>query len=285
MNVTTRSKFYKGCSLHPSAKIIKVKNHSGNFCEKCYYEKREKRKQDFIKKSINVHQNKYSYEKVFYERNDIKICIFCPKHGDFWQLPGNHIRGQGCDKCLNETLSHTTETVIEKFKKIHHDTYDYSIVNYINCREKVLIKCKKHNHEFWQSPSKHLNGQGCPRCRKSHGERIIENFFTEKKIFFEPQKEFEDCYAPDTSKKLKFDFFVPDYNLIIEYDGEQHFEPRFTIKKEIGEKNYKRVVFLDSIKNEYLKKKKISLIRVSYRDKKNIIKKIEKFISQKILNG
>ena len=57
------------------------------------------------------------------------------------------------------------QEVIERFREIHSDKYDYSQVEYIGNREKVLIKCPEHG-EFWQSPKLHLLGSGCPDCGK-----------------------------------------------------------------------------------------------------------------------
>ena len=51
---------------------------------------------DFIKKSREVHGDKYDYSKVEYVKNHTKVCIICPKHGEFWQVPNSHLNGNGC---------------------------------------------------------------------------------------------------------------------------------------------------------------------------------------------
>ena len=117
---------------------------------------------DFIKKAREVHGDKYDYSKVNYVKNSTKVCIICPEHGEFWQIPSNHLKGFGCPKCTNNH-HYTTEEWIQNAKEVHGDRYDYSKVNYTNRKAKVCIICPEHG-EFWQRGGDHLNGQGCPGC-------------------------------------------------------------------------------------------------------------------------
>ena len=133
--------------------------------------------EEFIEKTKNIHGNKYDYSKVEYKRNDKKVCIICPKHGEFWQTPKMHLRGQGCPKCYEErrgeNRQYSLEDFIAKAKSVHGDKYDYSKVDYIDSKTKVCIICKEHG-EFWQSPAHHLHGQGCKLCnyyKLSKGQR------------------------------------------------------------------------------------------------------------------
>ena len=57
---------------------------------------------NFINRSRLIHNNYYDYSKVNYKNSIIKVCITCPKHGDFWQIPKSHLRGNGCPKCKSE---------------------------------------------------------------------------------------------------------------------------------------------------------------------------------------
>ena len=118
----------------------------------------------FVEKAKQVHGDKYDYSKVVYGNNhNEKVCIICPKHGEFWQTPKNHLHGSKCPYCCcnrNNTID-----FIEKAKSIHGDKYDYSKVNYLTNNSDVCITCKKHG-EFWQTPANHLNGTGCPECGK-----------------------------------------------------------------------------------------------------------------------
>lgn len=57
---------------------------------------------NFINRSRLIHDNYYDYSKVNYKNSIIKVCITCPKHGDFWQTPKDHLKGSGCPKCKSE---------------------------------------------------------------------------------------------------------------------------------------------------------------------------------------
>ena len=136
----------------------------GRGCPVCSNSKRGKRSvttENLIKKCNKVHNNKYSYEKTEYTNADTKICVSCPIHGDFYILPFHHLNGQGCPKCKGRNL--TREEIINKFNEIHRNKYDYSKVIFNKMKEKVCIICPEHG-EFWQTPQKHINGQGCPKC-------------------------------------------------------------------------------------------------------------------------
>jgi len=138
---------------------------------------------EFIEKSIKIHNNKYDYSKVTYINSTTEICIICPEHGEFWQLPANHSFGHGCPKCANGVL--TTESFILKSKIIYGNKYDYSKVIYVDNKTPVIINCPIHG-DFKQKPKKHLDGLGCIKCKNSktsdefieqsrliHGEKYI----------------------------------------------------------------------------------------------------------------
>ena len=130
--------------------------------------------EQFIRKSKLIHHDKYDYSKVEYINSRTKICIICPEHGEFWQKPRVHLKGSGCPLCYkenNHTTLLSTESFIEKAKKIHGDKYDYSYVKYINAKTPVCIICPEHG-EFWQKPNYHLSGNGCQKCANMIGANI-----------------------------------------------------------------------------------------------------------------
>lgn len=283
--IKERSRYKNGCKKHPDSKIIPnpFGRVDGVTCEQCATIRRVNYENNFIRKSIKIHKQKYDYTKVFYIANFKKVIIICPKHGEFLQAPSNHVRGQGCDKCLNDSLTYSQEQVLKKFKEIHGDVYDYKKVKYINWKTTINIICLKHG-DFQQAAGKHMSGQGCPKCKMSHGERKIEQFLIKHKIKFINQKTFPDCIGIGNNK-LKYDFYLPKYNILIEYDGEQHFSPRFDVGnyKEAAKK-LERVKALDDIKNKYAKKNNIFLIRISYK-KLKIIEKTLSLVLKDIINA
>jgi len=130
---------------------------------------------DFIERATEKHNGKYDYSKVEYINSKIKVCIICPIHGEFWQLPSDHLFGRGCDKC-RPNIKSTTEEFIIKAKIVHGDKYNYSKVEYINNRIPVIMGCQEHG-DFIQKPLDHLAGCGCQICGgslQSNTEEWIE---------------------------------------------------------------------------------------------------------------
>ena len=121
--------------------------------------------ESFIKRSKEIHGNLYDYSKVEYKSYNEKVLIIDPEYGEFEQSPANHLIGKGSSKRAKQKLSNKfsliTEEFIEKSRKVHGDLYDYSKVNYINSKIKVIIIDKEYG-EFEQTPNKHLQGQGNP---------------------------------------------------------------------------------------------------------------------------
>ncbi len=125
-----------------------------------------------------------------------------------------------------------------------------------------------------QAPANHLNGNGCRSCNSSRGERQIAKFLNDNKIIFTTQQDFDGCIYVN---KLLFDFYLPDKNLCIEYDGIQHFEP---VKIFGGIEGFKQQQKRDKIKDVFCKSKNIKLIRISYKD--DVIKILnEIFVDEK----
>jgi len=330
------------CSIHGDFNQ-KINDHlnNGSGCPKCYNERRgnstRKTNSQFIKEAKKVHKNKYNYEKTIYQSAHKKIIIVCPIHGLFFQTPSRHLRGDGCPKCCFKNVS--SEQFINKANKVHKNKYNYSLVNYTNNINKVIIICPIHG-EFKQSPAAHLNNQGCakcgkqkgidkkritfnsfkirgtkihnnkytytekyinshkdkveincpihgnfvqnvmshlqgagcPFCKASKGELKIKEYFDKNKINFIKQKTFQNC---KNIKVLPFDFYLPDYNVCIEFDGIQHFK---IIDCWGGEKNLLETKNRDSIKTEYCKQNNIPLLRIKYNEK--IEEKLENFLKE-----
>ena len=193
----------------------------GHGCTKCSG-KYAPTTEEWIASARKVHDNKYDYSKVKYINANTKVCIICPKHGEFWQTPSSHLKGCGCPKCsadnLRERYTSTKEEFIEKAHEVHKEKYDYSKVKYVNCETKVCIICPDHG-EFWQSPHNHLSGYGCPKCNLSHLERSLMNYLDDVGITYDSQKRF------DWLGLQSLDFYLPDYKVGIECQGEQHFFP------------------------------------------------------------
>jgi len=227
---------------------------------------------DFIKSANKVHGDSYDYSKTIYNGVDRNVIITCAIHGDFEQTPYSHKSGSGCPKCRGEFLSlrfrDDKQTFINKAKKIHGETYDYLLVNYKNQSTKVEIVCPKHG-KFPQEPKSHLSGRGCPICKESKGEREIRLWLTENKINFIPQYKFNNCINPLSKRKLPFDFYLPDFNICIEYQGKQHYSIKhggFGANKEQSKINFQKLIENDKIKKDFCSHMGIDLLTISFKE-------------------
>jgi len=144
--------------------------------------------EEFIAKAKSIHGDKCDYSKVQYVSSHSKVTIICPDHGPFEQRATGHLYGYGCPDCAIKARTirqtKTTEQFIAKAKKVHGDKYDYSKVEYVNNKTKILITCPEHG-DFLQTPSAHLQGRGCPRCgveaHKKATTKTTEQFIAEAK--------------------------------------------------------------------------------------------------------
>lgn len=157
----TQTKICIICPEHGEWWTIPSNFLSGHKCPACSGRQRIT-KEIFISRSKEIHKNRYDYSKVIWVNQKTDVCIVCPVHGDFWQKPKNHIRGNGCQKCFATPKSSTKE-FIKKAKAIYGEEYDYSKVEYQGNKNKVCIICSKHG-EWWMSPNNHLRGHRCPGC-------------------------------------------------------------------------------------------------------------------------
>lgn len=261
-NLDTKIKII--CPVHGVFEQTPRNHLLGNDCFECSKRKRSKANDFFINQANVVHNNFYDYSETKYKNYLTKVNIICPIHGEFEELPQEHIKGSGCKKCgVEKTKKFTVlgvDKFIEKANKIHNNKFDYSNVNYINSYTKVEIVCPKHG-SFFQNPGDHLHSKaGCPICKESKGERLVSNILESHNIKFIPQKSFEDLKHKSL---LYYDFYLPDLNVCIEYDGEQHFRSVMIFG---GNDKFKELQLKDKLKNEYCISNNIPLLRLTYKD-------------------
>jgi len=293
-NFKTRSKtkIKLQCNKHPEyvtkTTINNFLNDSGFFgCKICAAEKMQnnyKMNIDKIKENLNKlpthfkYPNNHWFEKN-YKNSNTKFSIYCTKH---YFLNKNmsiaRIRNNNnpCPFCSNRLINY--EDFIERATKIHFNQYNYLISkydwynNYTNYKKfKIKIHCKKCDSIFEQKIINHLDGYGCPFCSASKGERKVRYFLEKNNINFEYQK------VISKNKKIKFifDFYLPEQNIAIEYDGEPHYK---AVKYYGGEKGLKERQNRDKLKNQYCKENNIKLIRIPYWEFNNI----EKILDEKL---
>ena len=167
-----------------------VNNHlKGSGCPICFGNVKLTT-EEFVKKAIEKHGDKYNYDKSIYKNAKTEILITCNQcKKDFLQQASSHYK-HGCPDC-GGSKKKTTEEFIEDAKKVHGDKYNYEKVEYVNDREKVILNCPIEKHgDFFKSPGKHLQGQGCPNrdcVNKKSNLRYEKQYTTD--YFIERAKE------------------------------------------------------------------------------------------------
>ena len=151
-----------------------------------------------------------------YQTNKIKIKHKCKNGHVYYQTPSHHLKGQSCPYCKNTKQKKTPKQYIQKCKD---KGYDLPIEDYINNYTKIKHKCDK-GHIYKQEPASHLQNYGCPICNESHGEKYIRNYLDKYFIKYIPQKKFNDL---KDKTYLSYDFYLPNNNILIEYQGKQHY--------------------------------------------------------------
>lgn len=177
-------------------------------------------------------------------------------------IPTSIISGTGCPICGKQ------KNVLKRTKKPEDFENELRLISpdiiclekYSNALEKIEVKCLKCNNTWKTLPSNLLRGSKCPNCNKSNGEDIISDWLRNNNIEYIPQKKFKGC---KDKRSLPFDFYIPSKNMVIEYDGEQHFKP---IDWFGGEKGFDYIQKHDQIKTRYCMDNNIKLFRISYKD-------------------
>lgn len=209
---------------------------------------------EYVKKVIDVNPNVEVVGIYIGARN--KILHRCKIDGYEWEITPDHIlRGIGCPLCSGK-LRKTHEQYIQEVFSIN--PYIDVLEEYISYKTPILHRCKIDGYKWYACPSNILCGTGCPQCKASRGEREISHWLNEHLIIFETQKTFNDC---KNKKMLPFDFYLPQHNMCIEYDGEQHYH---SIDFFGGEEKFKKTIERDKIKTNYCLANNIQLLRIRY---------------------
>lgn len=268
------------CQKHGEFKQIPRYHVNGGGCPKCNIGKHGRGKgrgnnklkydNDEFKKNCNIkHNNKYDYTNTTYKGIKKQIIVNCKKHGEFSIQSYHHINGIGCQICSLESKKRLKEEFIREASEIHNNKYKYIIDNdRVSTLDKIRILCPEHG-EFYQNVETHLRGSGCNLCKtKSRGEIMIKEILDQYNIKYFREKTFNDI----ENKRLRFDFWIPDLRTIIEFDGRHHF---LSIEYFGGDNYLNLIKKNDDIKNKYCYDNNIKLIRINYKQIKNIKKIIE----------
>jgi len=271
----SKNKIIVVCPIHGEFKILagshisKAKSRN-NFsgCPKCGMKRSFihslHNTEHFIIKAKLKHGNKYDYSKSVYKNSRSKIIVVCPIHGEFKILANDHTRKNSpgnCPKCNTHNKLKIDE-IIKKANILYNNKYNYSKSVYKNIFTRIIIICPKHG-EFTQTPHNHLRGHQCLKCLKSNGEKTIIKYLEINHINYINEQTFPGLIGIGGGL-LRFDFYLPDHNICIEFDGPQHFNRKISNQMSRQVSNYDKLKIHDHKKSKYCKKHSIKLIRIPY---------------------
>lgn len=242
----------------------------GNGCSPCFRTVLKTR-DEFIEEANAIHgEGEYDYSKVVYLGKDTPVIIIhneCKIENE--QTPRGHINGNRCFNCYGFVMK-SKEEFVEEATEIYGDCYDYSKVEYKGTHIPVILIHKKCKTEFSKQPANFLMWSGCPKCKLYKGEARACKALDNDDVKYVVQKTFDDCVH---KRVLPFDIYIPDKNVVIEIDGEQHFR---SIEHYGGEEGFRIRKLRDKIKSDYCKEKGIKMFRILCKD--NVEEKIEQII-------
>ena len=236
---------------------------SKHLCKYCA--RRGRTTKDFVKEVANIHPEISVLGE--YEGCEARILCRCNKCGTQWSPPAKQLLGQrkrGCPTCGRQKIIAARKKTTEQFRK------ELSIINpdievvgeYTNTHTLIKCKCKIHNHGFAAKPCNLLNRTAtCPVCSKkiSRMEKRVGDILKIFNINNIWHHKFDDCRGDVFP--LEYDYYLTDHNVVIEYDGEQHYKP---VKCFGGKEGFERRKRYDAIKNQYCRDHGITIIRVPF---------------------
>lgn len=264
----------KKCGTEFDSLPCNMISHKLSGCPHCavveQHKKQRKTHEHFLKEMEEIHPELTVLSS--YVNAHKKVDMLCNTCGHtFSSKPCDLLHGKGCPKC-GGTMRKTHEEFVSLVKEINPTL---SVISeYKNVKTEVKILCNVCGHVFHTKPHNILYSKtGCPKCSMPRGELLISRFLDENNITYIPQYKFDEC---KNIMQLPFDFFLPDNNVAIEYDGIQHFEP---IDHFGGNDVFIKRKENDSIKTKYCKENNIKLIRIPYTEINNIEEILEREIS------
>lgn len=250
----------------------------GKGCKQCHFKKLKELKIKSHEDFIEDVKNKNANIKILSKYNGIKNRVDCKcliHNTNFNMYPNHILRGAtGCKECIKIKNHLSGLKSHEQFiKEANYINDKIKIIGkYNGAKERVEVKCLKCGVVWNPVASSILSGCGCPHCKKSRGERKIERYLIDCNIDFEKQKKFPDLR---NTLPLSYDFYLPKYNLLIEYQGQFHDGTAYLVDKDLY---FEKQKINDNLKREYAIKNNYNLLEIWYYDFKNIENIINKHI-------
>lgn len=240
---------------------------NGTKCPKCSKNNRTKTHDVFCEELYSINNSMKILSK--YKNAKTKLDCECKVCGNIWNTtPDVLLRGCGCPKCASDSTGYKNRMTHEDFiKQVYSLNQDITIIGtYNGVNNKISCKCNICNRIWDTTPAVLLQGCRCICCKTPQGEKCISTSLEKYDINYISQYKF--CGLNGIGgKPLSYDFYLPKYNLLIEFQGEQHKRP---IDWFGGEEKFKIQKEHDKRKRDYAKQNNINLLEIWYYDFDNI---------------
>ena len=244
---------------------------NGHGCKGCQYSSINKKDDKyFIDKLNNKFKGYIRINKIYRKDRKVYGNFTCNKHNYTYDRLVNRMldkrKGNLCPLCSkeNKIKNRTGKTALKDLnthiKECKNKRCDLPIYGqeYVNNSTPIIYRCAK-GHLYSQTPNTHITNHGCPVCNESHGERFIRNYLDKNNIKYIPQKKFKDL---KDKSYLSYDFYLPEYNVLIEYQGIQHYKSvSFDSKNKTDLKKQNKH---DKLKRKYAKSNGYKLLELKY---------------------
>ena len=218
-----------------------------------------------------------------YENIESRVKCKCKKCNNEWECYAyNLATGHGCKECgyeiASEKISYTKTEFDKKLIEVTNEII--CIGEYTRTHNKALFECCKCGHQFRATPHNVLQGSRCPKCSVvSKGEELVSKFLEENNMQYIPQMKFDGLVGVG-GRKLSYDFYLPEYNILIEYQGIQHYQPIPLVSRQglTPEEQFEIQINHDERKRNYARDNGFNLLEIPYqqiKDIPNIIKEIK----------
>lgn len=247
-------------------------------CKQCHFNKlknmQTKSHEQFVSELHKINKDIKVLSVYSVAKN--KVDCECMIHNKRFSMSAEHLlRGEiGCKQCIDAKFHLSGLKTHEQFvKELSNVNANIEIIGQYNgAKSKIEVKCLKCGHIWNPVADSLLHGYGCPHCKRSKGEEKIEKYLEDNGIEFEAQKKFSNLR---NTLPLSYDFYLPEYNLLIEYQGQFHDgNTSMVLKEKYFDKQQKN----DKLKRDYAENNGCNLLEIWYYDFNNTENIIDKFI-------
>lgn len=221
------------------------------------------------------------------------LCPVCGEEVEMDITPIKIGRTKMCVKCANKLHAKNNTETFQIGQQIGNNGITFlEELGWTNGHRKVKVKCPSCGEPFdaFLDNLKRNHTKCCLSCSRkqqvrrdmSKGAAKIKELLDYLGIEYNIEHTFPDCYGYSNKKKLPFDFYLPEYNICIEFDGEQHFR---SVEYFGGEKNLKKIQYHDFLKNVYCESNGIGILRIFYSEENNLSPDKLMFFIQEAVGG